>query len=275
MDFVLALLIFIFGTIIGSFLNVVILRYNTGMTIASGRSACFSCGHELRWYELVPVISFLALLGRCSECRSRISWQYPLVEAATGGLFVLAYATALSHIAAMPMAAYYAALSAAVFSVLAVIFVYDLRHKIIPDGLSVLFAALGLGRIVFFPLATGFPGTQLLDLIAGPLFFLPFFLLWYFSKGKWIGLGDGKLAWGIGWFLGLVGGASAITLGFWAGALVSLAIIGFHSLFGKGPSVGMKTEVPFAPFLILGLLLVFAFAFDPLHLSVLFSIWNI
>ena len=70
---------FIFGTILGSFLNVVILRHNSGMT-TGGRSMCFSCGKTLHWHELLPVVSYVMLRGKCSQCKSGISLQYPVVE---------------------------------------------------------------------------------------------------------------------------------------------------------------------------------------------------
>ena len=84
-------LIFVFGTIIGSFLNVVILRYGTGKSFAKGSSQCFSCGKKLSWYELVPILSFLFQKGKCKGCGSKISWQYPLIETITGVLFLLIF----------------------------------------------------------------------------------------------------------------------------------------------------------------------------------------
>src|SRR3989338_3931288 len=89
MNTLFALSVFILGAIVGSFLNVVILRYNTGVSFFSGRSFCPSCGKKLSWYELVPVVSFFALRRKCAGCDSKISWQYPLVEIATGLLFLL------------------------------------------------------------------------------------------------------------------------------------------------------------------------------------------
>src|SRR5680860_1900327 len=79
MSFLFLIFFSFLGLIVGSFLNVVILRHNTGASLG-GRSGCFSCGHNLTWYELVPVVSFLALRGRCNHCGCKISRQYPLVE---------------------------------------------------------------------------------------------------------------------------------------------------------------------------------------------------
>jgi leader peptidase (prepilin peptidase)/N-methyltransferase len=270
-------LVFLFGTIIGSFLNVVIYRFNTGLSIAAGRSQCFSCGHALEWYELVPLFSFLIQGGKCRSCKSRISWQYPLVEFATGLLFVgivLAYP---------PLTASYLALDvfyAVIWSILVVIVVYDFRHKIIPDSLGYTFAGLSFIKlfIVITPLGFAFHAPSLLDLLAGPILFLPFFILWYVSGGRWMGLGDGKLALGIGWFLGIALGTSAIVIGFWSGALIGIALIllqrfGRKSVFhrmalflGIGERI-MKSEIPFAPFLIFGVLLVFLFHIDVTGLS--------
>ncbi|NDE68410.1 prepilin peptidase, partial [bacterium] len=83
MDWLIIFFTFVFGTIIGSFLNVVSLRYNTGMGV-NGRSRCFSCGKTLRWMELVPILSFVWQMGKCRKCETRISWQYPLIEAVAG-----------------------------------------------------------------------------------------------------------------------------------------------------------------------------------------------
>lgn len=75
----------LFGLIVGSFLNVVILRMNTGKTLG-GRSMCLSCNKKLEWYELIPLVSFIIQRGRCTKCHSKISWQYPIVEAITAVL---------------------------------------------------------------------------------------------------------------------------------------------------------------------------------------------
>src|SRR3989344_5580086 len=83
--------VFLFGAVVGSFLNVVILRLNTGQSIVSGRSKCFTCAKKLKWHELLPIVSFVFLRGKCSACKTKISWQYPLVETITGIIFVLLF----------------------------------------------------------------------------------------------------------------------------------------------------------------------------------------
>ena len=111
-------------------------------------------------------------------------------------------------------------------------------------------------------------GLSLKDLLAAPILWLPFALLWFVSRGTWMGYGDAKLAWGIGWFLGLFGGISAVMLSFWIGAVISLILLGLKKLLENKLSFlpktfTIKSEVPFAPFLVVGTLLVFLF-----HLNV-------
>src|SRR3989338_1530496 len=258
MNTLFALSVFILGAIVGSFLNVVILRYNTGVSFFSGRSFCPSCGKKLSWYELVPVVSFFALRRKCAGCDSKISWQYPLVEITTGLLFLLAIFNLqflIFNIETAMITLYYWI----IWSILIVISVYDLRHKIIPDLLVFLFAGLSL---VFLLLSTWKTRFQMWDILAGPLFALPFAALWFFSQGRWMGLGDAKLALGIGWFLGLIKCGSAIILGFWMGAIVGLALIGISKLsIAKRfrSNYGLKSEIPFGPFLILGTIIAFFF----------------
>lgn len=264
------ILLFIFGLIIGSFLNVVIYRYNTGKSI-NGRSGCMTCGKQLYFWELLPVFSYIFLRGKCAECKTKISMQYPLVELATGTSFVFLalhfnnlFLNNISYFALM------FSMFAIIFSILIVIFVYDLRHKIIPDGLVFAFAILTL---IYQLLNFNYESPDLLNwlnLFAGFILFIPFFTLWLFSGGRWIGLGDGKLAIGIGWMLGFIHGITAVILAFWIGALVSVALVLIAKLKAHGMHITMKSEIPFAPFLILGLIIVFFFPFDVFNISLLF-----
>lgn len=264
---------FIFGTIIGSFLNVVALRYKTGKNL-SGRSMCFSCGASLRWFELVPLLSFVFQKGKCRTCRSPFSAQYPAVEALTG----LVFAITTSFFYFLPLEASFILLPffLIIFSILIVIAIYDIRHMIIPDLLVFLFAFLSLLFLVltnspeyFF----SFPG--ILDLLAGPILALPFALLWALSRGLWMGFGDAKLALGIGWLLGLSSGLSALALGMWIGAFFSVGKMAWAKMKRKKKkALTMKSEIPLAPFLILATFIQFIFAFDFFHLDVLLNLYK-
>ena len=274
MEFLTASAFFAFGAVIGSFLNVLILRFNTGATLG-GRSKCFSCGRVLRWYDLVPVLSFFFLRGRCRFCKSKISVQYPIVELVTGLLFLgvfLKFIVFAVPFSTLPFTIF--TFDLFILSLLVVIGVYDLKHKIIPDWFAYSFAVLSLVKILLtveFSALVFFP--HVFDLIAGPAMALPLFLLWFVSSGRWIGLGDSKLALGIGWFLGFSQGVSAVIIGFWIGAVVGLSLVGFAKLgqskfapkfmlnFGL-KNLTLKSEIPFAPFLILGLLVVYFSGID-------------
>jgi leader peptidase (prepilin peptidase) / N-methyltransferase len=264
MELFYLLLIFAVGTFIGSFLNVVSFRFNS-LSVFKGRSMCLSCSRTLLWYELVPVGSFLVFGGRCRTCKSLISWQYPIVELVTGGLLLALYLQGMAPLAVI----YYFA----IFSILIVILAYDMRHKIIPDALAYTFALL-----TFLALFIDFDVFALMvptiaDFLAGPALATPLALLWFVSKGRWIGLGDAKLALGVGWLLGIVYGLSALVLAFWIGAVFSLIILGLQKLhtgkvFGLlEKHLTMKSEIPFAPFIIIGTAIVYFFVIDILGLG--------
>src|SRR3989338_7481382 len=230
-----AVFYFLFGLIIGSFLNVLILRHRA--LPLGGRSQCPSCSHNLAWFDLIPVISWILLRGKCRYCKSSISTQYPIVELLTGILFLLVGLlglTLIEQLFALPSLA-----------LLIAIFFYDLRHKIIPNPWvwAFNFLALSYSLITF--------KISLLSLLSGPMAALPLFLLWFISGGRWMGFGDVKLALGIGWLLGVPFGLVAVFFGFVLGATVSVPLL----LWGKtrpggGAGLTMKSEVPFGPFLI-------------------------
>ncbi len=237
---------FVLGAVVGSFLNVVVLRLNTGMGLR-GRSMCMSCCRRLTWQELIPIFSFILLLGKCRSCKGKISWQYPLVEFITGVLFAAIYFK-------FPPVSYMAIVTIVIYLMIAcllvVITVYDMKHKIIPDSLVYAFDALALAT-VFLGGSVFIHSPHLWTLLAGPILALPFALLWLISKGKWIGLGDAKLVLGLGWLLGLHAGINAIIVSFWIGAVVSIAwMLVAYKRFKRG------LEIPFGPFLVLAAYLV-------------------
>jgi leader peptidase (prepilin peptidase)/N-methyltransferase len=244
--FINLFILFILGTIIGSFLNVVVLRYNTGLSIVTGRSRCFSCSKNLHWYELVPVFSFLMLGGKCLGCNSKISYQYPIVEFITGILF----AGLFFKFGLTPMLPLYLSIA----SILVAMSVYDFKHKIIPDGMVYTFIALSLAvLLITHPLSELFGLPLSLDLLAAPILFCFFAFFWLISGGKWMGFGDAKLAIGVGFLLGFSGGVFAIMLAFWIGAAWSIIILLLQKIKMVNYKLSFKSEIPFAPFIILAL----------------------
>ncbi len=268
--------IFVLGTIIGSFINVVSLRYNTGMPISNGRSKCFNCSITLKWYEMIPLVSFFFLRGKCKSCSLPISLQYPLVELLSGLVFL---GIVFRQIQLWPMytgfgdGALYSTLFfvyyALVFSILMVIMIYDMWHKVIPNSFVYAFILLSLLKLGVFLYIQDFAMIPLdwLDLLT-PLFLsLPFALLWLISGGKWIGFGDAKLVFGIGALLGFVFGVGAVVLGFWLGAIWSIGMLIMQRFGKKKGRVSMTTEVPFAPFLIIATMIVFFWRLDVVGLG--------
>lgn len=264
----IGLISFILGTVIGSFLNVVSLRHNTGRGL-SGRSFCFSCGKTLSWYELIPVFSFLLQKGRCRKCGSVISWQYPTVEIITGILFFALSQKFLDFFilgAIVGIGSLYGAailsamiIYAVLFGLLVVIGVYDIKHKIIPNKLVYIlifvafFRALSMALAGVYVLGDSFISV-LPNLLSGPIVALPLFLIWFLSNGRAMGFGDVKLALGLGWMMSLWGALASLMIAFWVGGIIGVILL---FLFSK--KITMKTEVPFAPFLISGTIIAFFF----------------
>ncbi len=219
-----------------------------------------SCRNVLSWFELIPLFSFLGLQGRCRNCKSKISIQYPLVEFISGLIFALLFVkfenlfftSATSFIVSY---AYYAV----IFSILLVIAVYDLKHKIIPDVLAFIFGLLTFAGLFFG--ASGFQIPSTVQFLSGIFIALPFAMLWFISGGRWMGLGDAKLCLGIGWLLGAALALSAMVVAFWSGAIIGIALV-LISKNTKMRKLGMKSEIPFAPFLVLGTFLAFILNFN-------------
>ncbi len=250
----------IFGLIIGSFANVVILRWGTGRGL-SGRSGCTSCGHTLSWSELIPVVSFLVQKGRCRACGSKISPQYFLVELVFGIVFALCTQAALTMMAGTAMYVFLLYAWTSAFLLIAIA-VYDIHHFIIPDGLVYAYIILSFAWGVFSRGMTLPAALQVFS--SGLLVALPLFLLWAFSRGRWMGFGDIKLALGMGFMLGTFGGASALVFGVWLGAGISLLLLAYKKIVpylfrfaSYGKRFTMKSEIPFGPFLVFGALFVF------------------
>ncbi|MEX0650369.1 MAG: prepilin peptidase [Candidatus Andersenbacteria bacterium] len=220
----------VLGATIGSFLNVVILRFSSGQPIGLSRSACPHCHHTLAWYDLLPVLSFVLLGGKCRYCHKSISIQYPLVEA-VNALAVVYFILFLSHWLVL------GALLYVIFALLLVLFVIDLQTFLLPDFYIVL---LSVAVVLYHALAqTLLPTEQFWGLVIGSGALL---LLWAITKGKGIGFGDVKLLIPLGIFFGPSGAISLLFLAFVVGGAVGGALL----ILGKATP---KTAIPFGPFL--------------------------
>jgi prepilin signal peptidase PulO-like enzyme (type II secretory pathway) len=252
MDLFFYICVFIFGLIVGSFLNCVIYRLQANEKVGGmSRSHCVKCGHVLRWYDLIPVLSFLVLKGKCRYCKKPISIQYPLVEIATGLLFVLifwhwhfGFDLAFGFWA---LDLFYLLLIACF---LIVIFVYDLKHYLILD--KVIYPAIILTILYRFidSLIVSHWGLGLVigvfDFLFAAVIAAGFFAIIVFgSRGKYMGAGDIKL----GFLMGLVLGYPQILTGLFLSFLFG-AIIGTGLIIAKKKT--LKSQVPFGPFLVTG-----------------------
>ncbi|OHA58204.1 MAG: hypothetical protein A2571_03000 [Candidatus Vogelbacteria bacterium RIFOXYD1_FULL_44_32] len=263
METIFIILATVLGLIVGSFLNVVILRYNTGLTL-NGRSMCLACRRQLTWSELIPVWSYFAQKGKCRGCESKIAVQYVVVEILTALIFLF---IALSASSTYVAGEYFQELryilwGGVVSAVLVVIAGYDLRHKIIPDELVYIFMAVATLSVFIVHLHFGFRELVwvLHGLYSGGILFALFWAIWHFSDGRLMGFGDAKLVFGIGLWLGLKASFISLLIAFVTGAVVGLILIGLknHKNLPKYLRVyTMKSELPFAPFLALGAILSF------------------
>lgn len=250
------------GLLVGSFLTVVIRRVGTGITVVRGRSRCPACGHTLRWFELLPVLSLLLQGGCCRSCGRTIAWFYPAVELTTAFLFAglgwVAFRGALppppfagggaaaalpwlGHMAAwLPYYLFFAATAVAVSF-------YDFERRLIPTGLIKPLLVLGLaaqGAGLIGP--RGVSPLLFAVAVAGGSFLL-FWLVWFFSAGRAMGRGDADVALAIGLTVGPAIGLLGLLLAFWMGAFFGILMV----LAGR---LEWSSRIPFAPFLFGGAL---------------------
>ena len=235
--------IFILGTAIGSFLNVVICRLKTGETIVKSRSHCMFCKKKLSWYELLPILSFAIQLGKCKKCKKKISWQYPLVEFFTGALFLLIFIF-FGQNWQFPYTIYVWFLFL-VSCFLIIIFVYDLKHYLVAN--EIIYPAIVIAlifNIYIWILSHNFWifARSIISAVIAGGFFLAIYLI---SKGKWMGSGDALIGILMGLILGLEQTIVALFLAFLIGAVVAIILMAVKKK-------KLKSAIPFGPFLVLG-----------------------
>ncbi|OGC88110.1 hypothetical protein A2419_01410 [Candidatus Adlerbacteria bacterium RIFOXYC1_FULL_48_26] len=255
------------GLIAGSFLNALSFRFHTGTSIMHGRSRCMRCGHTLSALDLVPVLSYVLLGGRCRYCGVHISIQYPLVEIVAGVLSLGVYLTNPSIL----MYAFWFF----VWMLILFIVVYDIRHTVIPWSCSLLL--IGLSLLYIFANQS----VPLEQLFAGPALAAPLLFVSLISQGMWMGWGDGVFELSLGWLLGLTLGLSALMIAIWSGALIGVILIVVERIVARlTPTASsrkskwgftMRSELPFAPFLALGAAVCYFFHVDLFsHIAIFF-----
>lgn len=274
--------LFVVGVCVGSFLNVISLRFHPRARLltrdaVTGRSKCLSCRKNLSWWELLPVVSFALQGGKCRSCKNSISFQYPLVEIISGILFVAVPLTLKEFFVFWdPSWSQYLFIAVsllwiAVFELLLLAFIIDVRHYIIPNSvnagifiLGIIWTALGWKMNLF---ANAFQGSFLkqfssilfpfdgvllnhgFGLFIGTFFF---FLIFALSRGGAMGMGDIKLIAGLGLLFGWPDILMLILASFILGALVSVFLIAIKRKL-------ISDKVPFGPFLVLAAAVVFFF----------------
>lgn len=244
----MAILVAGLGLAIGSFLNVVIGRLRSGETGWRSRSRCPECHAVLRPSELIPVVSFMALKGKCRSCRKPISWQYPAVETATAALFLIAYGIHGGMAGALG-GEWPALLRDWVFiAALIVIFVIDLIDMTVYDSVTLPMVAIAFvwnWRL----------GARPLDLLLAAAIGAGFFLLQYVvSQGRWIGGGDIRIGAMMGAMLGFPGVLAALFLSYVVGAVTALGLLAAkkarwssHLAFGTFLSASTVVVLFFGP----------------------------
>ena len=273
MSLATGLFVFVLGAALGSFINVLALRYTSSRGFSPafrGRSKCPKCKKGLAWYELIPVISFIIQLGRCRGCRKGISLQYPVVEFIAG---ILVWG-AMSKVGVNPIGIVW---SLALLTLL-LISIVDLRTKLIPDSLVLTLVGLGIASIIFryltdqlcesipdieginllghYSLILRFGMGQVINHIAAILVGLLFFGgLYSLSGGRGMGFGDVKLIGALGTLIMWPDIILVLVLPFIIGSIFGLFMMIFRGM-------AFKSTLPFGPFIALGVILVFFFGYD-------------
>lgn len=269
-------LLFIFGASIGSFLNVVSLRYEPERFLLSpkiigGRSHCPKCKKTLHWFELIPLLSFIVQGGRCRNCKASLNFQYPFVEILSGLIFV--FIPCVIYKFGLPPAAYYllSAIWIFVFLTLLLITLIDARLSIIPDEANVFLGVLGLISLPLinrlsdsaqgsflgsFSSMFSFSTNVWVSHVSGAFFaLLVFGAIIIITRGRGMGMGDVKLVAPLGLLFGWPDIILLVALSFIIGSIFGVYVMIFKHK-------NLKSAVPFGPFLALAATVVFFSGYD-------------
>lgn len=227
----------LFGLLVGSFLNVCIFRLPRGTSIVWPASACGSCKRELRWFENIPIASWVVLGAKCARCKAPISLQYPLVEAITAGLFVLVAATT-------PAGPQLAARLLFVCALI-VLFGIDLEHQILPNSITLPGTVIGVLFSLIGP--PGWRASLLGVLLGGGVLYAIAWGYYAVRREEGLGMGDVKMLGMIGAFLGWQAVLLTLVLASLSGAVIGVAMVALQ----RG---SMRYALPFGTFLAIGAL---------------------
>jgi len=242
------LLVGMFGAVFGSFLNVLIFRLSKGQSPFTGRSKCPSCKKQISWQQNIPLVSFFVLRGRCANCGRKISWHYPLVELLTTSLFLWWYLIGMNffRLEGNSLEMIQPLFWLTIGMLLLVVFFADLWFGVIPDLINQLIFVFALSYRVALVVFGEMQGADFVySLVSGAALFLIFYFLVWITRGKGFGMGDVKLAPGLGLLLGWQKTIVLWFISFVLGSLVALALL----ILGKKT---LKQTIPFGPFLVVG-----------------------
>lgn len=238
----LAITLFIFGAIIGSFLHVIAERYGSEKSAWRGQSVCPNCKKTLSPRELVPIFSYLFQRAKCASCRFAIPYHYPLIETLSGFMAVALLMPALQSGASIVLAI----LLLAIAYILIILIRIDSKTMMLPDGFIIL---LGVFAILYVALAGSTIESAIFGMLAGAM---PIYMLWAITGGRGIGFGDVKLMIALGMLLGAQGAISLLFFAFFIGGIVGIFLLG-------SKKATAKTAIPFGPFLAGSALLLMVF----------------
>jgi leader peptidase (prepilin peptidase)/N-methyltransferase len=225
----------LFGLCIGSFLNVVIYRLPLGQSLATPPSRCRTCGYSLRWFDNIPVLSWVLLRGRCRQCGPRVSWQYPVVELVTGALFVLVvWLTPVGPLMASRLV---------LVCILIALFGIDLEHQILPNSITL--PAIAIGVLLSLIAPPGWKDALIGVVLGGGILYAIAWGYYLWRREEGMGMGDVKMLAMIGAFLGWKAVLVTLVLSSFAGAFIGLGLMAVQ----RGT---MKYALPFGTFLAIG-----------------------
>lgn len=240
----MVIIMFIIGTFLGSFYNVVGFRVPIGQSIVFPSSHCPKCNHRLNFFELIPILSYILLKGKCSKCKEKISPFYPFFEFLTGLLFALAYLSfGLTINLIIPLV---------FISLLIIITVSDINYMIIPDSVLLVFGVIIITLLYYL---NGFSDT-IESIISGIFAFVSMFILKkigdFIFKKESMGGGDIKLLFIFGMVLSYLPAMLSIFLGSFVGLPISLLLLKKHK----------DHIIPFGPFLAVGAVIILLLHID-------------